>query len=248
MIYCDAHIHLPHLSQPIKQALMKNSLVCTASHSIPEWEKTIELIKDFPNQVFTSFGIHPQNPDPDLLPFLEEILKSKDAPNIIGEIGFDLFNENYKKTEKEQENIWNVCLDLAIKYKKPILIHSRKAMHKIFADFKKLKKLSSVIFHSFPGSPIEAHSFLEKGVNAYFSFGKPFLNGHKNAIGSLKALPLERILLETDAPYQTLKGENETKLSDIQLVYEKAAFFRDESIEKIAIQIEKNFKAALGIF
>ena len=248
MIYCDAHIHLPHLSQPIEQALMENSLVCTASHSIPEWEKTIELIKDFPNQVFTSFGIHPQNPDPDLLPFLEEILESKNSPNIIGEIGFDLFNENYKKTEKVQEKIWNVCVDLAIKYKKPILIHSRKAMHKILADSKKLKTLPSVIFHSFPGSPIEANSFLEKGVNAYFSFGKPILNGHKNAINSLVALPLERILLETDAHYQTLKGEVQTKLSDIKFVYEKAAFLRGESIEKIASQIEKNFKAALGIF
>lgn len=247
MIYCDAHIHLPHLSQPMEQRLLENSLVCTASHSIAEWEKTIELKKLFPNQVFTSFGIHPQNPDPDLLPFLEGILQSKNPPDIIGEIGFDLFNESYKKTEKVQEKIWNVCLDLAIKYKKPILIHSRKAMHKIFADTKKLKTLPSVIFHSFPGSPIEARSFLEKGVNAYFSFGKPLLNGHKNAIGSLKTLLLERILLETDAPYQTLKGEMETKLSDIKLVYEKAAFLRGEVIENFAFQIEKNFRALLNI-
>lgn len=244
MRYCDAHIHLAQLSVLPD---MSENLFCSASHSVGEWEKNAALQKKHPNHIFTSFGLHPQNPDEKLLPFLENLLGSPQPPDIIGEIGFDLFNEKYKASEKKQEAVWQVCLDLAISYKKPILVHTRKAMHKIFNSVSDLKKIPAVIFHSYPGSFIEAESLLKKGVHAFFSFGKPLLNGHKNALSSAAKLGLDCILLETDAPYQTLKGEKETRPEDIRRVYEKLASLRDIPIAVLARQIEKNFKTLLEI-
>ena len=58
---------------------------------------------------------------------------------------------------------------------------------------------------------------------------------------------LDCILLETDAPYQTLKGEKETRPEDILRVYENLASLRDIPIAVLARQIEKNFKTLLEI-
>ena len=69
------------------------------------------------------------------------------------------------------------------------------------------------------GPPVEAQSLLRHGINGYFSFGKQLMNNNKKAIACAKELPDEVLLTETDAPFQTLKGEVHTTLKDIQRVY-----------------------------
>jgi TatD DNase family protein len=106
----------------------------------------------------------------------------------------------------------------------------------IFESIEKLKKIKAVIFHSFSGSVTEANSLRKKGVNAFFSFGKPILNGNKNAMDCVKNLPLEWLLLETDSPYQTLKGEVFTPPTDILKVYEQFVKLRKDENEIISNQ------------
>lgn len=65
------------------------------------------------------------------------------------------------------------------------------------------------------GPPVEAQSLLDRGINGYFSFGKQLLNGNKKASACVCELPSERVLAETDAPFQFLKGEQYTDLKDI---------------------------------
>ena len=77
----------------------------------------------------------------------------------------------------------------------------------------------------------EAQSLLNKGINCFFSFGKPLLNGNKKAIECTCKLDSRQLLLETDAPFQVLKGEEYTKPSDIFNVYEKAFEIRGISSE-----------------
>ena len=77
-----------------------------------------------------------------------------------------------------------------------------------------------VLFHSFMGPPVEALSLLNRGINGYFSFGKQLLNCNKKAIACVRELPSNRILAETDAPFQTLKGEKYTAPSEIVRVYQ----------------------------
>ena len=163
----------------------------------------------------------------------------------IGECGFDLFTDEYKSTFAEQNELWNAQLELAIKYDKPIIVHCRKGMCHIFESIEKLKKIKAVIFHSFSGSVTEAISLRKKGVNAFFSFGKPILNGNKNAMDCVKNLPLEWLLLETDSPYQTLKGEVFTPPSDILKVYEQVFNLREENSEIIASKIYENFHKSI---
>ncbi len=227
MTYCDAHIHLaefPH--KDIHSFCKKNEYSCCINtHSIEEYEQTTIILHELeknatPHTIHISFGIHPQLPDLKKIAFLEQLLQENNI-SAIGEIGFDFFTPEYRATEKLQSEAWESQLELAIHYQKPIIIHSRRSLDKIFSYSNELKKLPAVLFHSWPGSPTEAKSFLTRGINAYFSIGKQILNGNKRAIQSAIHIPLEHLLLETDAPYQTLKDETRTPISDIEKVYQK---------------------------
>lgn len=191
----------------------------SCAHSKNEFEIQCEA----PNHVIQSYGMHPQNAANENITesadFLESLLENKKI-SFIGESGFDYFTQEFRDAEKLQEEIWNIQLELALKYNVPLVIHCRKAKHKLFEYSKKLKQLPEVLFHSFMGPPVEAESLLNHGINGYFSFGKQLLNGNKKAIACVKELPEERVLAETDAPFQFLKGEKYTDLRDIINIYE----------------------------
>ena len=192
----------------------------SCAHSKEEFE----IQKTASSCVIQSYGMHPQNAENENIKesaeFLENLL-IKNLISFIGEAGFDYFSDDFKNTAELQEEIFNIQLELAEKYNVPLVIHCRKANHKLFEYSKQLKKLPEVLFHSFMGPPVEALSLLERGINGYFSFGKQLLNGNKKAIACVRELPPERILAETDAPFQTLKGEKYTNLKDIKRVYKE---------------------------
>lgn len=301
MYIIDAHLHLSDLPYNDKNEFsfiddifsvggVDKYLFCTSSHSLSDYNMTCQLIDKIYSKydiskikICHSFGVHPQNPDKNLLSYLESILESEkydikpdikydnntikydifqnkydknvtsllkydkiydikyDKISAIGECGFDLFTPEFKSTLDKQKEVWNYQLELAIKYDKPIIVHCRKGMCHIFESVEKLKKIKAVIFHSFSGSMVEAQSILKKGINGFFSFGKPILNGNKNAIQCVKSLPLENILLETDSPYQTLKGEEVTNPSDILKVYKEVFILRQEEPEVIVSKVFDSF-------
>lgn len=144
----------------------------------------------------------------------------------VGETGFDLFDADYRATEAEQEKLFAVHLDTALRYGLPLVLHVRRAMHKIFPYTKALKKLPAVVFHSWPGSPDEGFSFLRRGINAFFSFGTAIMLNHKNAIRSCAVFPAERLLFETDAPFQPLRGKRHSSFGDLSAVIRAAAAIR----------------------
>ncbi len=222
-MFFDAHFHYAVcLQNGIKLPEFEDGIEwsgISCAHSKEEYE----IQKEAPATVIQAYGMHPQNTANENIKesadFLENLL-SKNLISFIGEAGFDYFTEEFKKAAKLQEEIFNIQLDLAFKYNKPLVIHCRKANHKLFEYSKKLKRLPEVLFHSFMGPPVEAQSLLNRGINGYFSFGKQLLNGNKKAKACVKELPPERILAETDAPFQYLKGENATILEDIYRVYQ----------------------------
>ena len=110
---------------------------------------------------------------------------------------------------------------MAIKNNLPVVIHCRKANHKLFKYKKQLSKLPEVLFHSFMGPSAEALSLLNSDINGYFSFGKQVFNGNKKVQECIQKLPPQRILCETDAPFQYLKGEKFTSPADITKIQKR---------------------------
>ena len=219
----DAHFHYAVCKEcglelpSFEEGITWQGISC--AHSLKEYE----IQKEAPSTVIQAYGLHPQNAANENIKesaaFLEGLL-SKNLISFIGEAGFDYFTQEFKDAMALQEEIFNIQLDLALQYKKPLVIHCRKANHKLFEYSKELKKLPEVLFHSFMGPAAEARSLLEHGINGYFSFGKQLLNGNKKAIECVKQLPPERLLAETDAPFQYLKGEKFTAPAEIVRVYQ----------------------------
>lgn len=186
----------------------------SCAHSEEEWE----VQESAPDFVLKAYGVHPQscgniNIDDNLI-FLENLIQNKKII-AIGEAGFDYFSDEFIQFKELQEKAWNAQLELAIKYNLPLIVHCRKANEKLFEYSNQLKKVPEVLFHSFMGSSVEAKSLLSRGINGYFSFGKQIFNGNKKVIDCVKNIPSERVLAETDAPFQYLKGEKFTRPDEI---------------------------------
>jgi TatD DNase family protein len=115
----------------------------------------------------------------------------------------------------------------------------------------RLKRLPGAIFHSFSGTTRDAESLLAKGVNAYFSFGAPVLNGNKRAAAACASVPAERLLAETDAPWQppsrAAGGGDFCRAEDLEPIIEGIAGIRGIGAERLAEIACLNFRAAYGI-
>ena len=282
-IFCDAHFHLIPSEEALQGLPFLLGRAVTAAHSPEEFLAQEERVKELNASVISapdndnssarllpcaqpcsprvlqSFGLHPQasfDGEADFarrLEFLEGLLQERRIA-AIGECGLDFFTQEFSANRAAQEKAFAAQLDFAARHKVPAIVHARKAMQEIFAAAAALKKVSAVVFHSFAGTLMDARSLLSKGVNAYFSFGKPLMNGAKKAILCVRALPLDRLLFETDAPYQTLRGEKATSPAEIADVYQAAfeiraagrPFEARPSFIDFSAEIEKNFRAVFG--
>ncbi len=246
----DAHAHLCHCPPLDFEFWSGIATFCTKD----EWI-SFHQFHQKSEKMLKSFGVHPQfflkygQKDAEAtLDFLRFLLE-KDDIFAIGEIGFDFFTKEFKSTRTTQEDFWKRQLSLALQFEKPVILHVRKAMEMIFLNASTLKKLPAVVFHSFSGSKNDAKSILKHGVNAFFSFGKhQILNKKKASVDFLKHwndFP-NRILFETDAPYQTLKGETKTDPKEIKKVYEEASIIAGKDLEENAFESAKKLLLDCG--
>jgi TatD DNase family protein len=185
-------------------------------------------------------------------PLLEllESLAAGGRLRAVGEAGFDLYGPAFRETEKLQDEIFARHLEAALRCGLPLVLHVRRAMHKIFALSGGLKKLPAVVFHSWPGTAGEGEALLRRGINAYFSFGSAILLNHKEARRCCALFPAGRLLTETDAPYQPPRGREFSRWADLPLILEGMAELRREAgtfdgaagdLEKTA---DENFRRA----
>lgn len=270
MLYCDAHFHAcccPELAGaggsapaaaengPFRDSFRdENTLsdgadrffAASCAHDREEFERQEQLVQASGGHILPLFGMHPQLPLLENADYMEGLLRDRRIIGI-GETGFDLFTPEFRAKLQAQEEAWQTSLALAARYQVPVVVHDRKALDFIFRDAGRLRGLPAVIFHSFAFGPREARSILQHGIHAYFSFAKQILNGNKKSRACVKDLPLDCLLLETDAPYQTLRGEERTSPFEIRRVYAEAALIRDMPQDELAAPLQENFTAAFGI-
>jgi TatD DNase family protein len=215
----DAHVHLADLLErdPAFPERLRGRTwrCCSASHSAEEWAVT-EALRDRLPPFVSSFGIHPQWAVWDHADFLAR-LAAEGGLAAVGEAGFDFYGDRPERVrgpenESAQRAVFEYQLELAEQKGLTLLLHLRKAMDLAFEYAPRLKRLRAAVFHSFPGSAEDARSLLAKGVNAYFSFGSPIVNGNKRAMAACAAVPADRLLSETDAPWQPPRRPSPTGL------------------------------------
>ena len=263
----DAHCHPFDLADLYPQAEDERwqlGVMCASSATtLAEFEYCERLAMQAKENnivpIFPCFAVHPQMPAFKKLGIRNEELEmlenlaSSGRIAAVGETGFDLYNAAFRETEKIQDDLFNVHLDVAIRYDLPIVLHVRRAMHKIFARTADLKKCRAVIFHSWPGPMGEGEALIRRGVNAFFSFGAAVMLNHREAMRCCAVFPAGRLLTETDAPFQPPRGREFSRYADLKSIIETAAALRREAgteisgVEELENVIEGNFRTAFSV-
>ena len=270
----DAHAHpfdLARLDGTAETERREFGVVCAASawrekEFLFNEELSAAAARDGAPEVALCFGVHPQLPaakeDMDgsaaaaeSLAFLHRLVAEKRI-SAVGEAGFDLFDDGrgpaFREPEAAQEELFRSQLALARESGLPMVLHLRRAMHKAFAYRREFRGLPAVVFHSYSGTLAEAGDILKRGVNAYFSFGTVLLLNHKRAMEACALLSADRLLFETDAPYQPLRGRERSSWRDLREVIAAAARLRAGAgaPEADALALEeisdRNFRRAYG--
>ncbi|MEK7500535.1 MAG: TatD family hydrolase, partial [Patescibacteria group bacterium] len=181
----------------------------------------------------------------------------------IGECGLDFYratSDKRQETRKKQEEVFIKQIELAHEIKKPLMIHCRAhpkpeakegreayddLIHILDAKRFALSDLPGVI-HFFSGTKEQAQKLLDLGF--YFTFGG-VITFARDYDGVIKYIPLDRILLETDAPYVTPaphRGQRNEPLYVVE-VAKKVGEIKDAEFDKILTITTENARNVLGM-
>ncbi|MBO9489974.1 YchF/TatD family DNA exonuclease [Endozoicomonas sp. G2_1] len=172
--------------------------------NIQESEAAIVLAQRYPDYLYTTAGIHPHNADDADDNFVDQITKLAQSSTVkaIGECGLD-YNRNFSSPEN-QRRVFKAQISLAAELRLPLFLHQRDA----FTDWYQLLepyfgKVPAMVSHCFTGSEQELLQCLDAGM--YIGITGWLCDKKRGqALRDIVAkIPLERLMIETDAPYLT---------------------------------------------
>ncbi|HEY2585428.1 MAG TPA: TatD family hydrolase [Tepidisphaeraceae bacterium] len=201
----DTHCHLtdPRLEEQLDSVLHRASAagvsrMVTIGTDLDDALNCIELCRAIPN-VRCAIGIHPNHcghvPEEDL-PRLRH-LQSDPTVVALGEMGLD-YHHDFAPRDR-QKNVFEFQLELAAELKRPVVIHSREATDDTLAILRGFPHVRAV-FHCFTGTVEEARKILDAGYLLGFT-GAATFKKNDEIRAAVALAPLDRILVETDAPY-----------------------------------------------
>ncbi len=212
------------------------------------FKRIVELCEKYEN-LYGAVGVHPEDLasfDADAESLIREYLKH---PKIVavGEIGLDYYWD--KSQIERQKEIFEKQILIAKEIGKPVLVHDREAHFDTLEILKKTKASDvGVVMHCFSGSPEFAMECVREGFYIALGGVVTFKNA-KKVKEVAKIVPLERLLLETDAPYMTpvpYRGK-ENQPAYVKFVAEEIANLRGVSFDEVANATTENAKKLLAL-
>jgi TatD DNase family protein len=171
----------------------------TVGYDIPSSYRCTELAASIPG-VFAVTGVHPHDAagvPPDYLQILRK-LAGECRVAAIGEIGLDFYRDLSPRVL--QRAVFTRQLELARELKLPVVIHCRDAMGEVYSILSRHSSGLTGVMHCFSGNWEEAEKFLAMGF--YISIAGPVTFSKSGFLTEVaEKVPLDRLLLETDAPY-----------------------------------------------
>jgi TatD DNase family protein len=221
-----------------------------------DWPQVRALAKQFP-QVLPSFGYHPWYLHERTREWPRRLIEFLDSvPSAVGEIGLDRWKPGLPYDG--QEEAFTSQLVIAAERDLPASIHCLQAwgpLHELLRD--NLRPQRGFLLHSYGGSKEMVKPLAKLG--AYFSFPGYFMHERKTRQReAFRAVPLDRLLIETDAPDQLLpdsktrfpladaNGKPLNHPANLLAVYEFMAMERGMQLSGFATQIEENFQRLFG--
>ncbi len=259
MLFTDSHCHLDfsefkHQREQLIQACLTQGIhrIIVPSIAPNNWQSVLNLVnnnkKASPIKLMPCLGIHPwylENLSDNDLEQLKELV-AKNSTNIfaIGETGIDGVIAKEQDNLTKQKDFFSYQLTLANQYKLPVIVHHRRSHQDIVPMLKSAKVNRGGIVHAFSGSFQQACDYIDLGFKLGIGGTITYPRAEKT-IKAIKRLPLESLVLETDAPSMPLHGYQGQDNSPLRIteVFEHLATIRSESKIELAEQIEANINA-----
>lgn len=252
----DTHIHLDgeEFKDDLPAVIERARTAGVSKVFIPAIDmKSVSTIADvcrkYPSYAYPMLGLHPEEVRADYSEILQEMRKLLDESKdyiAIGEVGLDFYWS--REFEKEQLMAFEEQVRWSVETHLPLMIHCRKAQNEMVHILRRYQKdLPGGVFHCFTGNEKEAEELLSfdnfvLGIGGVLTFKK------SNLPETLKKIPLNRIVLETDAPYMApvpMRGQRNESAFLVYIIA-KIAETKCVSEDEVATVTTANVKRIFG--
>jgi len=256
-MFCDSHAHLdaPQFDED-RAALLQRAAdagvraIINVGYNPATWPTTLALAAAYPG-VFACLGFHPNDAamwDDAMIATLVD-LHAQPKVVAVGETGLDYYRD-YAPPER-QRAAFVAQLALARTLGKPVVIHHREAREDLLtilrADVAANGQVQGVL-HAFNGGPDFAAELLALGL--HLGIGGPVTFKNATALhDAVRALPLDRLVIETDSPYLSPHPHRgrRNESAYVALVAERIALLKETDVETIAAATTANAVRLFGI-
>ena len=255
MRFIDTHCHLDgeEFRDDLDAVVTRAREAGVAAIGVPginleSLDTVLEFCRRYPDFCYPMLGLHPEDVKADWRDVLAAIKPALRSVKAVGEVGLDYYWS--REFEKEQLEAFEEQVRWAVEFQLPLMIHCRKAQNEMVAIIKKYQNdLSGGVFHCFTGNEHEAAELLQfdkfvLGIGGVSTFKKSHLPEVLPAV-----VPLDRIVLETDAPYMApvpKRGER-NEPAFVAYVLKRLAEAYGVSEEEVAQKTNENVARVLGI-
>jgi TatD DNase family protein len=263
--YIDIGINLTNRQfQNDTEAILQNALDAEVSQmiltgtSVRNSEESARIASQYPRVLFATAGIHPhdaKNFDGQSIAKLKALLQKKHVVSV-GECGLD-FDRDFSPRD-QQEQCYKAQLELAIAVQKPLFLHERAAFTRFMAVTKDyLPQLPKAVVHCFTGTLQEAKTYLDNGFYLGFTGAISDVNRFAHLKEVVQYVPLDRLMIETDAPFMLPKNVPKAMLTKYHERRNEPAFlpyvagtiaqYKNSTLDVVAHQSTENAKVFFGI-
>ena len=251
----DSHAHLDmedfqnDLQEVLDRALNGGiTRIITIGIDLSSSLKALELAKKY-DFIFSSIGYHPHNADHIDSQTMKELKRLVSEPKIVawGEIGLD-FYRRYSPPER-QIDLFEQQLEMAVQFNLPVIIHNRQADKEVLDILKKrMHGKHRGVIHCFSGDYDLAMELIDLGYYISIPGTVTYKNAHQvHDVAS--RIPLERMLIETDAPFLAPVPKRGKRNEPLYVTYtaQKIAQLRDMDFQEVADHTSRNAKQLFGL-
>lgn len=255
--WADTHVHLDAAEfDADRDAVIERSRAAGVSRwiipavSIHNFNTVQQLARRLPGAAY-ALGIHPlyvadANPH-DLSVLREHLLAALPDPQLVavGEIGLDFFEPSAKAHAEKQEKFYVAQLALAAEFGLPVLLHVRCSQDRLLKYLRRFPGVGGLA-HAFNGSQQQAEQFIQCGFKLGFG-GTLTFEAAKQIRRLATHLPLENLVLETDAPdiAPSWVRPNRNEPAHLARIAEQLAHLRGIRLVDLAQVLHTNVQAAL---
>lgn len=252
--FIDAHAHYDDEMydedrEEIINSQFQNGVlaIVNASSDLKSSKAALDLANKY-EKIYAVVGVHPHEAEgfkEDDIEVYREMLKNDKVVGV-GECGLDY---HYDLSPRDvQKRVFHRMIEFADEEKAPLVIHSRDAVEDTLTMLRSLRHGEKTLIHCFTGAKEVARDYLNLGFYLSIGGAVTFKNA-RHVVDSVEYAPLDRLLLETDAPYMTpvpFRGKRNLSLY-IENVIRKIAEIKGISPEEVAEVTTKNAKEFYGI-